>query len=188
MKVIMISGKSGHGKDAFSNAFEQYGKEKGNKIIVIHFADLVKYYAKQYYNWNGEKDNDGRHLLQYIGTTLMRGYRSKYWAQIVAEFLAAASKDFDIALIPDWRFANEFYTVSEYNPETYTIRVERHDEEGNLYKNPNMTEEQLNHISETELDHFPFDWKVINQDTLELLEGSAQTLFNVIINGEDTND
>ena len=56
----MISGKSGCGKDAAAFLLKEQLAKETDKILTIHFADLVKYYAFQYFNWNGEKDEDGR--------------------------------------------------------------------------------------------------------------------------------
>ena len=175
MKILMISGKSGSGKDAVSFILKEKLADK--KILVIHFADLVKYYAFQYYNWNGEKNEEGRALLQKIGTTIMRGFDKDYWARIVAEFLAAVSDSYDYALIPDWRFINEYEVVSSYNENIITIRVNRYDDKGNLYVNPALTPEQASHISENELDNFCFDYIIENIGDLNTLEDSVNKLI-----------
>lgn len=175
MKILMISGKSGSGKDAV--AFILKEKLADKKVLVIHFADLVKYYAFQYYNWSGEKDEKGRALLQKIGTTIMRGFNQDYWARIVAEFLAATINEFDYVLIPDWRFKNEYEVVSSYNKNVSTIRINRYDKDNNLYINPSLTPEQAAHISETELDNFSFDYVIDNKGDLDTLEESVKTII-----------
>lgn len=176
MKILMISGKSASGKDAAAFLLQEK-LIKDNKIITIHFADLVKYYAFHYYNWNGEKDEEGRALLQKIGTTIMREYDQDYWARIVAEFLAANSSFYDYALIPDWRFINEYEIVSSYNKDVVTIRINRYDNEGKAYINPALTAEQAAHISETELDEFCFDYIIENIGDLNTLEDSINKLI-----------
>lgn len=180
MKVIMISGKSMSGKDTVANIIkESLDKER---ILTIHFADLVKFYAAQYFNWNGNKDEDGRFLLQWIGTHLMREAYPTYWAEIVGKFIDAITETdkFDIVLIPDWRFINEYETVYDYsilqNNEVITIRVERL-VEGKPFINPNMTEEQFNHISECELDNFSFDWIIENSGSIEDLRDSVNYIL-----------
>jgi len=140
MKVIMLSGKSGSGKDTIANLIENQLKQINYNTLIIHFADLVKYYAIQYYKWDGEKDERGRNLLQGIGTHMMRNYDPDYWASIVAKFIGAAKNDFDVVLIPDWRFINEYERVCDHNQKVITVRVNRYNEDGSDYKNPNMTE------------------------------------------------
>lgn len=166
MKIIMISGKSGHGKDTVAQMMKEILEKDNKRVLVIHFADLVKHYARDYYNWNGQKDEAGRALLQKIGTTMMRKYYPTYWAEIVGKFLAVAGywNEFNYCLIPDWRFKNEFSTVYLHNSKInkiYTIRVNRKN-----YRNPAMTDEQFNHISETELDDINFDWIIDNNGNL----------------------
>lgn len=181
MIVIMLSGKSGSGKDAVANQMETQFNQMGYNTLVIHFADLVKYYAIQYYKWDGEKDERGRNLLQGIGTHMMRNYDPDYWALIVAEFIAAAKNDFDVVLIPDWRFLNEYDKVCDHNKNVFAIRINRYNKDGSPYINPAMTEEQLKHISETQLDDFVFDWVIENRGSLEDLEESTKLVIEKII-------
>ena len=181
MITIIISGKSGSGKDTLANAFQTQLEKNGNKTLVIHFADLVKFYALIYYKWNGEKNEAGRALLQNIGTEMMRKYDEDYWAEIVAKFIDAAYCDFDVALIPDWRFINEYECICDYNKDVYSVRVERYNEDGTSYINPNMTPAQRSHVSETELDKFVFDYIVENRGGLEDLEDSADLIIEDIM-------
>ena len=99
MKIYLISGKSGSGKDTFANYSKNFLEKQGKKVLIIHFADLVKYYSKQYYNWNGEKDEAGRTLLQQLGTDKMRSINPNYWARTVSEFIYMSDhfNDFDYA-------------------------------------------------------------------------------------------
>lgn len=189
MKIIMISGKAGSGKDTVANFFKDELIASNKRVLVMHFADLVKYYATQYFNWDGEKNEAGRSLLQEIGTTVMRGRYPEYWAEIIGKFIDAYTipehSFFDYILIPDWRFINEYEVVYDYaaiqNNETITIRIERYDDTGLKWKNPNMTSDQLNHISECELDNFAFNWIIENRGTLEDLKNSV----NEILKGEN---
>ena len=178
MKILMISGKSGSGKDTFANIMRE--KLSNKKCITLHYADLVKYYLKQYYNWDGVKDEKGRTLLQQLGTNKVRAKFPNYWAETIAKFLAAIPNDFDCAFIPDARFPNEIEVVKQYNPDALSIRIERYDEKGNNYINPAFTQEQLNHPSETSLDDYEdFDYIVSNSDLTEL-EDSAKAILTDI--------
>ena len=185
MKIIMISGKAGSGKDTIANFFKDELIASNKRVLVMHFADLVKYYATQYFNWDGEKNEAGRNLLQEIGTTVMRGRYPEYWAEIIGKFIDAYTipehSFFDYILIPDWRFINEYEVVYDYaaiqNNETITIRIERYDDAGLKWKNPNMTSDQLNHISECELDNFAFNWIIENRGTLEDLRNSVDEIL-----------
>ena len=190
MKILMLSAKSQHGKDTVANLMREQLEKRGKSVLIIHFADLVKHYATDYYNWNGKKDAEGRALLQMIGTGLLRARWPEYWAEIVGKFLDAIGDlediryGFNFIIIPVWRFTNEFETVAHYaelfnNPVT-TIRVERYNQNGTRYKNPNMTTDQLEHISECQLDNFPFEWIIENRGTIEDLKDSVNIILEHI--------
>ena len=182
MKIIVISGKSGSGKDTIANIMKNKLESSGLSCVILHYADLVKYYAKQYYNWNGVKDESGRTLLQKLGTDKVRAKFPDYWAETIAKFLSAVSDDFDCALIPDARFLNEIEVVKQYNPGAISLRIERYNINNLPYINPEFTKEQLIHPSETSLDTYEdFDYIVENHnDNLEELEESANTILTDI--------
>lgn len=107
----------------------------------------------------------------------MRQRFPDFWAEHVAKFIAATQKDHLYVIIDDWRFINEFDIISDYNTEVVTIRVERYNEDGSKYINPNMTAEQRAHQSEIELDKFPFDYIIENRSSLEDLEDNVLTIL-----------
>ena len=182
METILISGKSASGKDTFANIMKSKLEDSGYRVLIIHFADLVKFYAKQYYNWNGVKDTEGRHLLQYLGTDMVRNRYPDYWAETVAKFISVMGyyEEFDCIFIPDTRFANEIEIVKHWNPEAISIRVDRYNEDGSLYVNPTFTEEQLLHPSEIALDDYcEFNYYVENKGTIKDLEDSADIILKL---------
>ena len=62
MKVILISGKARHGKDATAHFIKNALETDGYSVLVAHYGDLVKYICKTFFGWNGEKDDNGRTL------------------------------------------------------------------------------------------------------------------------------
>lgn len=172
MKVVLISGKAGHGKDTAAQLMKNELESRGEKVLIIKFGDAVKWFAREYYNWDGSKNIDGRNLLQYIGTQMMRIYDKYYWGRIVSEFIAA-NKDFTYALIPDWRFYSEKEIILADNKKCYTIRIERPN-----FVNPNMTKAQLKHVSETELDNYKFDWIIRNEGNLDDLREKVKIVLD----------
>lgn len=176
MEILILSGKSGSGKDTLANIMREKLETAGCKCITLHYADLVKYYAKQYYNWNEIKDEAGRSLLQNIGTEKVRTKYPDYWATAIGQFLAAIPNDFDCAFIPDARFPNEIEVVQNYNPNALTIRIERY-ENNESYVNPIFTKEQLMHSSEISLDNYGYFNYIVENYSLEELNQSAETIL-----------
>ena len=178
MEIIVISGKSGSGKDTFANMMRAKLEAAGCKCITAHFADLVKHFCTDYYQWNGDKSTpEGRRILQVLGTNKVRQKFPDYWAETIAKFLAAIPDDFDCAFVPDARFDNEIAVMKKYNPQAQIIRIERYNEDGSKYINPLLTLEQTQHPSETSLDDYE-DWDyIVENHNLKELEESAETVL-----------
>ena len=180
-KVILISGKSGSGKDTFAKFLREILEERNERVLTIHFADMVKEYARLYYGWDGQKDIGGRQLLQQMGTNEVRSAFKNYWADLVAQFIKATEDDWDYALIPDLRFLNELKRVKKFNKKKcVSVRVRRYTDDGEIWENPLLTEEQKEHPSETDLDDYLLDWYVDNIGPFEGMKDSAHEFLEAI--------
>lgn len=160
MRVIAISGKAGSGKDYTANILKEYLEKKGFKVLITHYADLLKYLCKQLYGWDGNKDEKGRHLLQYVGTEIVRTKRPDFWVEFMIDILQLFGSDWDYVLIPDCRFPNEINGLIPHFL-TVPVRIERTDG-----YDAGLTEEAKNHPSETSLDSYDaFVWYLKNCGT-----------------------
>lgn len=164
MKVILISGKAGHGKDTLAGYMKDYLESRKFKVLIVHYGDLLKYICKSLFGWDGQKDDYGRTLLQRVGTDVIRKKEPDYWVRFVSDMLWFFPDEWDYVLIPDVRFPNEIEGLAGFDP--YHIRIDR--------PGFNMlTEEQQHHISETALDEYPYDLLVRNTGTLMGLKTMA---------------
>lgn len=177
--TIILSGKSGSGKDAVAKFMKEELAKHGKKALVIHYADAVKWFCKDFLNWNGEKDEVGRSLLQMVGTDLVRAIHPNFWTGIVVGLIQAfePTSDFDIAIIPDARFPNEVDISLASLKNSVSVRIERTNTDGTPWINPALTEAQRNHPSETSLDVFAFDYVIHNDEDLDTLRESAITIL-----------
>ena len=175
--VILLSGKSGSGKDFIANIMKQQFEENGNKVLITHYADLLKYILKTFFNWDGKKDKHGRHLLQYVGTDVIRKKMPDYWVNFISQMISFFPNEWNYILIPDARFPNEIEVIQK-NPDVnvITIRIHRPN-----YKSK-LTEEQQQHPSETSLDEYGFDYYVTNDGT-ETINDAVKEFVNKIIKG-----
>lgn len=161
LKIFLISGKAQHGKDTFAQILYDDLKSGGNRVLLCHYADLVKYIAKTFFNWNGEKDKEGRTILQYIGTDIVREKRPNYWVEFILEVLEMFGENWDYVIVPDTRFPNEIDLVKSVYHNVDFIKVVRPDFDNGL------TEEQKSHPSETALDDIEADYTFYNDGTLD---------------------
>jgi hypothetical protein len=166
-RIFLISGYAQHGKDSTANFLKQ--KLHGNSLI-IHNADYLKYIAKQYFGWDGNKDEKGRTLLQQLGTekTKIELKKSFFWIEKVCDIIELTQNLYDYFLVPDTRFLSEiYYPLAKFPYHIFTIRVVR------LNFDNGLTKCQKNHISETELSRYDHDYKIVSESGLDKLEAEV---------------
>ena len=123
--VVLVAGKAGSGKSTVSEILDQKLKELGMDNLQYGFADPIKYVAKAFFGWDGQKDEKGRRLLQQIGA-VGREYDQNIWVKHFLNQLDRRAGMFpkNFALISDWRFPNELaYLQSNPLLDIVTIRV-----------------------------------------------------------------
>lgn len=170
-KIILVSGHAQNGKDTLAEAIKHEHEHCGANVKVVHFADLLKFICQTYFGWNGEKDAEGRRMLQYVGTDLVRMRNPDYWVDFVGDLLELFGETWDYVIIPDCRFPNEITKLTECGFDTVHVRIIRDNFDNRL------TEEQKNHPSETALDNFPADIYIHNNGTLDDLYKKVNRLI-----------
>lgn len=174
MKVICISGKAEHGKDTLAGMMKEVLEQKGERVLITHYGDLVKYVAKTFFNWDGLKNEEGRTLLQYIGTDKVRQKNVNFWVEFIAEILDIFSDRWDVVLIPDCRFANEIDVLLNNGFAVTSVRINRENHVSAL------TPDQLSHASETSVDDIVADYIVTNTTLEELYESAVLLSENIL--------
>ena len=143
MKIIAISGKAQHGKDTTAGFLKSTLEADGYKVQVAHYADLLKYICKQFFGWNGQKDDAGRHILQYVGTDVIRTQKPDFWVDFIISMAKLFPDAWDYLLIPDCRFPNEIDCIKSAGLDMVHLRVVRKN-----FTSP-LSKEQQAHPSET---------------------------------------
>lgn len=161
MKIILISGKAQNGKDTTAEILHRQLASDGNRVLITHYADLLKFICRNYFGWNGKKDDAGRQMLQYVGTDVIRKKNPTLWVDFVSMILGYFHENWDYVIIPDCRFPNEVTTLSDSGFDTIHVRVTREN-----FASP-LTKEQQQHPSETALDDMIPDFYIDNSGTLQ---------------------
>lgn len=167
MKVILISGKARHGKDTTAGFLKDALEADGNSVLVAHYGDLVKYVCEKFFDWNGEKDEVGRTILQKVGTDAIRSQDPDYWVSFIVDILKFFPEEWDYVLIPDCRFPNEVNYITNAGFHTVHLRVVR-----DGFISP-LTPEQQAHPSETALDNADADYYIDNNGSLKDLQNAV---------------
>ncbi|MBR6051517.1 MAG: hypothetical protein IKP68_10025 [Clostridia bacterium] len=173
-KFICIGGKAQNGKDTTAAFLKNALEAKGAKVLLTHYADLLKYMCKNYFGWDGNKDEAGRTLLQKVGTDGVRKRNENFWVDFVIDIVSFFPKEWDYVIVADSRFPNELSRIGKRGFKYTYVRVRRPN-----FKSP-LTEEQQNHPSEIALDSVIPDHVIVNDGTLEDLELKARELCEQI--------
>lgn len=163
MQVITISGKAQHGKDTSAKILKEMLESEGCRVLTTHYADLLKYICRTFFGWDGRKDEAGRHILQYVGTDIIRQNRPDFWADFIIDILQLFPDRWDFVLIPDCRFPNEIECLRKAGLDVTHLCVVREN-----FTSP-LAPEQQAHPSETALDGCKPDYCIINPGNIQEL-------------------
>ena len=163
MKIILLSGKARNGKSETAKIIKKKLKSKGNKVLITAYGHLVKFICEKFFDSDGQKNEYNRSLWQYVGTDVIRKEKPNYWVDFIIDIISMFPNEWDYVIVDDCRFPNELNRYGE-EWDTITVRVNRLN-----FKSP-LTLEQQNHISETNLDNFSFDYVIESESGLDNLE------------------
>lgn len=126
-------------------------------------------------NFYENKTDISRTLLQIYGTNIFRDRVDKnYWIRCFIN--ECRSSKFDVMTVTDVRFENEIFYLKDNLVDEFdiiSIRIDR----------PAINRNNLSdlHPSETSLDNFKhWDYKIVNDGTLEDLKNKIVTIYNHI--------
>lgn len=177
MRVITISAAAQHGKDTIAKAIKEVLEKNGVNTAIVHYATYLKALLTEAYGWDGQKDEKGRSLLQYVGTEVFRKNYESAWTDMMISTIRGFGNTVKVLIIPDVRFPNEIIALRDsiYVDGVFSIKVERDGFDNGL------TEEQKNHPSETSLNDWHFDLIIKNDKDLDSFLKKADkvvSLFN----------
>ena len=175
---ILCSGVARSGKDVSAEIIKDNLKAKGYKVLITHYADLLKFICKNFFGWNGEKDEAGRTLLQQVGTNCIRKQNPDYWVDFVANLIRMLPDKWDFVIIPDVRFPNELSRIADAGFPATHVRIIRPDFDNQL------TEEQKNHPSETALNDTTPDF-VIKNTTMSALRDQLRQFCDTVVSEKE---
>lgn len=177
--IIPIAGKAGSGKDTAAKMLKGKLENDGLRVVIISFADYIKFGCTAYLGWDGNKNDYGRHLLQRVGTDDIRNKYPDFWVDCVCKWIdRALSPHYDIFIIPDARFENEIFYMQKFAFDKAAIVVPTKVERQNHVSN--LGEQQQQHISENALDDYDFEYTIKSKDGLGKLEVAVDYFYDYL--------
>lgn len=184
-QIICIAGHAGAGKDFFASMLSAELTKSNNKVLICHYADLVKYVCEKFFGWNGLKDASGRTLLQRVGTDIVRKQNPDFWVNFLCDIFNFFPDEWDYIIIPDLRFPNEFDVIrKKVTLDTVSVLITR--EKNSDDKEHILTAKQKSHSSETSMDNFNFNYLIDNNYDIKELHNKAKKFADhLITKGDD---
>ena len=72
MKIFLLAGKAGSGKDLLGSYMKTKYDFKGDSTCILHITTPLYEYAKNYFSWNGDMREKPREFLQEMGIEVIR--------------------------------------------------------------------------------------------------------------------
>ena len=176
MKIILVSGKSNSGKGVFSQKLENLFKSQNKHVIRCSLSTYIRELAKKDFYWDGIDTLESRKFMAEVyrvGTDFYPHHMARrVWERDIEPY---ANKD-TIAIVESFRekvnydYFN-FLLQFKYIDKLTTIRVIRPN--FNAINNAELE----NHVSESDLDDFKFNYVIENSGTVEELDEKLKEMF-----------
>lgn len=177
MKIFIIGGKAKSGKTAFGEMLKEELKDYGYKPCVMQITDPLYNYAKNYFEWDGNKNEKPREFFQKLGIEIIRDKMNKKYFLLnrLLEDIEILSNFFDTFIITDARMDYEFKELKKQCEEVYTIKLEREN-----YNN-GLTKEEEKHITEKEIENskIKFDYVIKNKGLKQLKKEALEIVRDI---------
>lgn len=160
MKLYLICGKARAGKDTFAKLIKQEEEKDNNKVCILKLTAPLYSWAEDYFNYDKEKDEKPRKLLQTLGYDILQLKLKKkdFLLDYLITTIEVLDNYYDVGLITDGRLVHEIEVLKEKYPNIKTILLTNKQDN-------KLTNKEKNHQTEIDLDDYKdFDYIVENKD------------------------
>lgn len=167
--VFVIGGKAGSGKSVLGRYLKEELENIGRRVCLIQITAPLYYYAKTYFNWDGNMHHKPRSLLQKLGVDIIKTKLNKpnFLLNRLYDDIEILENNFDTFIITDARFINEFVSIKNKYSNVKTIKVIRDNYDNGL------SVKEKEHITEKELDDYNEVDYVIKNTNIENMKLEA---------------
>ena len=167
MKIYMIAGKAGAGKNTTANYIKEYYEQNGKKTVITEISKYLKLYAEEIVGWDRKRETKPRTFLQSVGDFVRKeAFTDTFFIDRILEDMKVYEKFADIVIIADVRYPMEIDAIKN-NYDSIIIDVVNEFSEYDLKPN------EKKHASENALNSYDkFDY-IIHNKTFEQLKNDT---------------
>ena len=150
MRIFLIAGKAGSGKNEVAKIIKEYYIYKLQSCAITSYSKYIKNFALELTDWDGSEGNKPRDFMQQIGDKA-RDYDPNFFVSNMVKDIAVYKNFVDNLVISDVRMPNEIDGINQFSQSKLTV-------------------EQQAHITERALENYEdFDYIIAN-DSLDKLK------------------
>ncbi len=158
MKIFVIGGKSGCGKNEVAKIIKEFYTYKLKQSVITDFSKYIKLFAKELTDWDGVSQKKPREFLQSFGAKV-RAYDERLLTKRMIEDIALYENLVDVVIISDARMPLEFEEMKENFDDVTSILVI------NQFSPSKLTLEEQSDITERALESYDgFDYIIANDE------------------------
>ncbi len=175
MKIYLLAGKAGSGKDLMGRYMKREYDFSGHHACILHITTPLYQYARNYFSWNGDMAEKPREFLQEMGIEIIQKKLGKKYFLIdrLCEDIEILKNFFDVFIITDGRLISEFEELRRRFPDIKIIHIIRENYDNKL------SLEEKNHITELELDEYKNYDYIVRNTSKERLFSEADKIMGV---------
>ena len=173
MKIFVVGGKSGSGKNEVAKMIEEYYIYKLKKCVITEFSKYLKIFAKELTDWDGISQDKPRDFLQHLGINVIREKMGEdFLIKRLIDDIKVLFNYCDCIVVSDVRLPLEFELVDKAFDNVVNVFIER------PKFNNDLTVDEKKHITETALDNYNnYDLKIINDGNLNDLKNKVYEIL-----------
>ena len=163
MRIFLVAGKAGSGKNEVAKIIKEYYIYKLEKCAITSYSKYLKNFTMELTDWDGTPANKPRDFMQQLGDTIRKNDPFYFTTNMIKD-LEIYEKYVDDIIISDVRMPEEIEEIKKNFDNVYAIYVV------NQFGNSTLTVAQQSHITEIALeDYHEFDYTLAN-DTMDSLK------------------
>ena len=177
MKIFLICGKAGVGKNEVANIINEYYNTKHISTVITGFSKYIKLFAKEVLNWDGNEDSKPRDFLQNIGESARRLVDQNIFVDRMLDDLQIYQTLVNNVIISDVRLKNEIFWIKLNYKNVYVLKVNK--------DNNYLNYKQKMHNTEIALDNYKkFDYIINNNGTYKELKSRVLEILKEVDKNE----